>query len=221
MRGSAAPPDVAAPFPYLFTAPGPPPVVHAHFDGGGVQMQHVDRWLADADPVDLRLLDRCTSPTLDLGCGPGRLVAALTRRGVPALGVDVSARAVALARARGAAALRRTVFAPLPGEGRWVHALLIDGNIGIGGDPGRLLRRVTSLLAAEGSLLVEVSTGDVDRRGAARLRLPGGTVGQPFPWADLGVRALSRVAGEAGWRIEEHWVDAGRAFASLRPTPCW
>ena len=31
--------------------------------------------------------------------------------------------------------LRRDLFAPLPGEGRWHHVLLADGNIGIGGDP--------------------------------------------------------------------------------------
>ena len=41
---------------------------------------------------------------------------------------------------RGGAALRRDVFAPLPGEGRWYTALLADGNVGIGGDPVALLQ---------------------------------------------------------------------------------
>ena len=39
----------------------------------------------------------------------------------------------------GGPALRRSVFDPLPGEGRWGTALLLDGNIGIGGDPRALL----------------------------------------------------------------------------------
>lgn len=189
--------------------------VHVHFDDGATQRQDVDRWIAEPDPADLRLLDRCTGPTLDLGCGPGRLVAALARRGVPALGVDVSAHAVALTRARGGAAVRRDLFARLPGEGRWTHALLIDGNIGIGGDPVRLLRRVAALLTPDGRLLVEVSIHDVDRRGTVRLRMRDGILSRPFPWADLGRPALAAAARAAGWRIGGHWTDTGRSFVEL------
>src|SRR5690242_5511458 len=87
------------------------------------------RFTAPPDAVDDAVLDRCHGPTLDLGCGPGRLVAQLARRGVPALGVDVSHAAVRLGRAAGAAVLRRSVFDRLPGTGRWRHALLMDGNI--------------------------------------------------------------------------------------------
>ncbi len=101
-----------------------------------------ERWRSEPSPGDELLLAGCTGPTLDIGCGPGRLTAALLERGVPALGTDVSAVAVRLARAAGAVALRRDVFERQPGEGRWRHALLADGNIGIGGDPVRLLRRV-------------------------------------------------------------------------------
>jgi SAM-dependent methyltransferase len=189
--------------------------VHVHFDDGATQRQDIDRWTADPDPADLRLLDRCTGPTLDLGCGPGRLVAALARRGVPALGVDVSAHAVALTRARGGAAVRRDLFARLPGEGRWTHALLIDGNIGIGGDPVRLLRRVAALLTPHGRLLVEVSIHDVDRRGTVRLQMRDGILSRPFPWADLGRPALAAAAQAAGWRIGRHWTDTGRSFVEL------
>ncbi len=101
-----------------------------------VERHHVRRWSRDADAVDLQLVDACTGPTLDVGCGPGRLTAALARRGTPALGIDVCAEAVSQARLRGAAALRRDVFDPVPGEGRWHWVLLADGNIGIEGRPG-------------------------------------------------------------------------------------
>jgi hypothetical protein len=48
-------------------------------------------------------------------------------------------------------ALCRDVYAaPLPGEGRWRRVLLADGNIGIGGDPPRLLRRCRRLAGAAG-----------------------------------------------------------------------
>ena len=59
-------------------------------------------------------------------------MAHLVQRGVPALGVDQSATAVALARRSGAPALRRDVFDPLPGTGRWHDVLLADGNVGLG-----------------------------------------------------------------------------------------
>src|SRR5690606_1254872 len=114
------------------------------------------RWYAAAAGADHVLLDACAGATLDVGCGPGRMVEALTRRGVTAMGVDVSDRAVQLARARGAMALRRDVFDPLPGEGRWHHAMLVDGNLGIGGDPVALLRRIVALLGRHGTVLVEI-----------------------------------------------------------------
>ena len=106
---------------------------------GGQDVLPVRRWSRPADADDAWLLDRCTGPTVDLGCGPGRLLAALARRGVQALGVDHSPVAQEQCRARGVVMLRRDVFARVPGEGRWSHVLLADGNIGIGGDPLRLL----------------------------------------------------------------------------------
>ena len=44
----------------------------------------------------------------------------------------------------------------MPGAGRYAGALLLDGNIGIGGDPVALLRRVARLLAPGGAVVVEV-----------------------------------------------------------------
>jgi len=169
------------------------------FTDGPVRRVDVGAWLTDADDADEALLADCTGPTVDLGCGPGRLVAALAARGVPALGIDLSAGAVALARRRGTTALVRDLFAPLPGEGRWAHALLADGNIGIGGDPRRLLARVARLLAPGGVLVAEVSAEDVERRGLVRIAAGDGVLSAPFAWAELGAPALCRIAAGAGW----------------------
>ncbi len=49
------------------------------------------------------------------------------------------------------------MFAPLPGEGRWGTALLADGNIGIGGDPVALLRRLREVLDPRGRIVVELA----------------------------------------------------------------
>ncbi|MCY0919376.1 methyltransferase domain-containing protein [Streptomyces sp. H27-G5] len=48
----------------------------------------VGRWSGRADPADEAVLERCTGPILDVGCGAGRLVEALARRGHAVLGVD-------------------------------------------------------------------------------------------------------------------------------------
>ncbi|MEU4689992.1 class I SAM-dependent methyltransferase [Actinoplanes sp. NPDC023714] len=135
-------------------------------------------WCRDRRPGDDGLLDRCTGVTLDVGCGPGRLAGALLRRGRAALGVDVSAAAVRLARARGALALRRDVFAPLPGHGRWEDVLLADGNVGIGGDPVALLRRCRELLAPHGRIHTELEPpGTGSWSGPATVRLGDDTAG--------------------------------------------
>jgi SAM-dependent methyltransferase len=173
----------------------------------------VRRWHADAAGDDDWLLDRCTGPVLDLGCGPGRLVVALARRGIPALGVDASAAAVAQCRTRGAAVLRRDLFAPLPG--RWQHVLLADGNIGIGGDPVRLLRRAADLLQPGGTVLVETDPNPATRwSGTARVHTAEGA-GPPVPWAVLGADALREVAAAIGLEVTAAHAGA-RAFTELQ-----
>ncbi|MET8856009.1 methyltransferase domain-containing protein [Streptomyces sp. NPDC004579] len=130
----------------------------------------VERWCARADAVDLQVLAYCEGSVLDVGCGPGRLVAELAARGRPSLGIDVSEAAVARTVRLGGRALHRSVFEPLPGEGRWGTALLVDGNIGIGGDPAALLRRTAELLAPGGLLISETVTGaDIDERVDVRI----------------------------------------------------
>ena len=116
-------------------------------EDGRMQALPVHSWLGGrgADHMfDRAVVGMCQGPTIDLGCGPGRLVAHLVRRGIPALGVDQSATAVQLARRSGAPALHRDVFGPLPGTGRWHTVLLADGNVGLGGDPPRILARATA-----------------------------------------------------------------------------
>lgn len=183
-------------------------------DGARIELP-VERWQAEPDHADQLLLDRCTGPTLDIGCGPGRLTASLGSRGVPALGVDVSPVAVRLTRQRGALAVRRDVFQRLPGEGRWQHVLLADGNVGIGGDPGRLLRRAGELLARGGTVLVELDPpGTGLRRGQARLTGGPGEHGW-FPWARLGADATESQAEAAGLVVRWCVERSGRWFAEL------
>jgi SAM-dependent methyltransferase len=184
-------------------------------DAGGTRTLPLDIWLGAAGAVDERVLDRARGPVLDVGCGPGRHVHALARRGVLAVGVDVSPVAVALARRRGASVLEASIFDRLPGAGRWQTGLLLDGNIGIGGRPDALLRRLVGLLAAGGIVLVEL---DPPGAGVARSRVrleAGATVSDWFAWAHVGAEAIAIPARAAGMRVAARWHDQGRWFAAL------
>ncbi|WP_235433815.1 class I SAM-dependent methyltransferase [Protofrankia coriariae] len=185
-----------------------------HADGRRAPLP-VLTWRGGLAPGDASLLRRCAGPTLDVGCGPGRLAAFLARRGVPVLGIDVAPFAVRLARRAGAPALCRDVFGPLPGEGRWSTLLLADGNIGIGGDPGLLLGRAAELLAREGRVLVELGTDPEPGRGPVRLEGPDGRVSRPFPWAFVGPGEITRHAAAAGLEVVATWDSERRRFAAL------
>jgi SAM-dependent methyltransferase len=184
-------------------------------EGGCVLPLHVDRWFAPPSAVELDLLTRAVPDVLDIGCGPGRHTIALLAAGVPALGVDVSARAVRGARARGAQVLRASVFERLPAEGAWGTALLLDGNLGIGGDPRLLLDRMRALLRPGGRVLAELDPPGIVTE---RLRVAVETRGQRsdwFAWARVSVDGLGSLAAAAGLRVAEIWTGEGRWFGRL------
>ena len=149
----------------------PAPHARLRLADGTLERLPLDRWLGPVDAADAEVLERAEGPVIDLGCGPGRHAAALRLAGTGALGVDLSPVAISIARRRGAAVLVGDLFTGVPHAGRWRTALLLDGNIGIGGAPGALLRRTRELLAPGGSALVELDPSgraDVPYAGAAR-----------------------------------------------------
>jgi SAM-dependent methyltransferase len=187
-------------------------------DDGEVSTLPVRKWLggrhADAR-FDSAVVQLCNGPTLDLGCGPGRLVVELIRRGIPALGVDQSATAVGLARRSGAPALCRDVFAPLPAAGRWRTVLLADGNVGLGGDPLRMLRRAAELLGSGGHCVAEfdaVATGI--RNSWVRLE-SSRAIGPWFRWASVGIDCAAELAEEASLVLTNIHPIGNRVVASL------
>jgi SAM-dependent methyltransferase len=195
-------------------APGDHHVVR--FADGSGQAMGIERWKSGADDADERALAGLHGPVLDIGCGPGRHLHALARRGVFALGVDISAAAVGLARAGGGRAIVGSVFDEVPRAGSWGGALLLDGNIGIGGCPERLLSRVRTLLAPDGEIVVELA--DPTRLTVeTRIRLEAtGIRSDWFDWAEVSVRDVDRVLGGAGWVVVRRWRHSGRWFALAR-----
>ena len=187
-------------------------------DDGRTTPVQAARWAETASASDVALLvEHCAGPTLDVGCGPGRLSAAVAARAHHVLGIDISPVAVRQTRARGAAAAVHDVFDDLPRRGRWQHLLLADGNIGIGGSPTRLLRRARQLLSPDGTVVVEVTADDGVRvHSGVRLRL-GQRETAPFSWATVGTRAMPDLAAATGFDLLRISEAAGRHVAVLRP----
>jgi SAM-dependent methyltransferase len=181
---------------------------------GAHQPLPLARWHGRATAADLAVLALAEGPVLDVGCGPGRHLEALAARGVPALGLDISAIAVRLARERGVRAVRGSIWTMRPGPGSWRTVLLLDGTIGLDGRPAALLRRVHGLLAPGGSLLVEVAAAG--GQGPVRLIGPRGA-SRAFAWAAVGWQQLDRLAAAGGFAVGWRGCLDGRGFARLVP----
>jgi SAM-dependent methyltransferase len=172
----------------------------------------LERWLGPIDAADAAILERAAGPVLDIGCGPGRHLASLHGYG---LGVDLSPVAVRLARGRGVHAVLGSIFGDVPGAGTWDTALLLDGNIGIGGAPAALLWRARELLSCGSAILAELEPpGAPTSRTRVRLEAPG-LVSEWFAWGSVGVDGIEEIAAGAGFDVTETLEVDGRWFASL------
>jgi SAM-dependent methyltransferase len=193
-------------------------------EDGELRILPAHRWLGVFSPgpgdafdevFDEAVTRMCSGPTIELGCGPGRLVARLIRRGVPALGIDRSATAIRLAGRGGAPALLGDVFEPLPGVGRWQTVLLVDGNVGLGGDPRRILERAAELLGRGGRCVVEFDAEAIGVR-ARWVRLESACdVGPWFRWASVGVDSAATLAAQVGLTLAGVRLIGDRVIACL------
>jgi SAM-dependent methyltransferase len=197
-------------------APAPP--ARLRLADGTLEPLPLDRWLGPVDDADALVLDQAEAPVIDLGCGPGRHAAALRAARIGALGVDLSPVAISIARRRGAAVVLADLFTAVPHAGRWRTALLLDGNIGIGGAPEVLLRRARELLSPGGAALVELDApGAPTYRTRVRLEAPD-VVSDWFSWARVGVDGIGALADAAGLDAGEPFEAGGRWFLRL-PAP--
>lgn len=208
-----------------------PDVIYRHVSGGqpswisdttGVRRPlPIARWMGgtastDEDrEADEAILDLCQGPTMDIGCGPGRFTAALAARGVPVLGVDISGTAVEMTVKRGGPALQGDVFDPMPDGGRWARVLLADGNIGIGGDPLRMLRRARQLLHPQGLVVAEIDARPTGVCTRFQRWETHHHVGRWFPWSHVGSDAAGTLAEAAGLFLAHVVEHSGRCIVAM------
>ncbi len=183
-------------------------------DDGEVRHLPVRRWLggrhADGE-FDRAVLELCGGPDDRLGLRPrsfGDGAGSARHSGARRRPVRDGGRdsRVAVERRSFAAMCSK----PLPGTGRWQTVLLADGNVGLGGDPRRVLRRAAELLRRGGSCVVEfdaVMTGI--RTGWVRLE-SSRTIGPWFRWASVGIDCAAELAEDVG-------LDAERDSPDRRP----
>ncbi len=127
------------------------------------------------------------------------------------MGIDTSGVAVRMTARRGAPVRLQSVFDTVPDEGSWRHVLLADGNLGIGGDPLVLLRRVWHLLAPGGSTIVETDPpGTGLRTGRARIG-----AGPWFPWSLVAADAVAPLAAREGLALRWSASRQGRWFSEF------
>jgi SAM-dependent methyltransferase len=193
----------------------PPPPARLRLADGTLEPLPLDRWLGPVDAADAQALELADAPVIDLGCGPGRHAAALRAAGTAALGLDLSPVAISIARSRGAAVMLGDLFTTVPHAGRWRTALLLDGNVGIGGTPEALLRRTRELVMPGGAAVVELDPpGAPTERTRVRLEAPG-VVSEWFSWARVGVDGIAELARAAGFMAGGPFGAGGRWFAQL------
>jgi SAM-dependent methyltransferase len=184
--------------------------------GAGPTPLPVAVWAGPVTASDEAILRRCRGRTLDVGCGPGRLTAALASYGHEVTGIDVVPEAVRMTRAQGVDAHLADVLTPGSLCGTWDTVLLADGNIGIGGDPERLLRRARQLLAPRGRVIADVAPPGVGLRSVQlRLRSADGVVSEQFPWSVVGVDRVAEIGAAAGLKLLETCADSARWFVVL------
>jgi hypothetical protein len=99
--------------------------------------------------------------------------------------------------------------------GHWGSALLVDGNIGIGGDARALLLRVARLVAPDGLILVEVDSPTTTSENIEVRADYRGRRGGWFAWSRVAAGDLPLVAQSAGLVVDELWQHSGRWFAQL------
>lgn len=97
--------------------------------------------------------------------------------------------------------------------------LLIDGNIGLGADPERLLLRSRNLLTDGGRCIVEFDAR-THVATTTRVRLEsGGEVGPWFQWSTVGIGGAEELALRCGLQLDAVQIIVDRAVACLTRTP--
>lgn len=186
----------------------------------------------DLDEWDAWALERATGRVLDVGCGPGRHMAALQARGLNVMGVEPSALLVAICHERGLHAVMGAL-PDLPASlGTFDTLLLLGNNLGLLGSREKA-QTILAGLAAVASPTAQILGTTVDpcpdacasehhayhRANTSAGRLPGQLMlraryrNLADPWFDyllIGPRDLEELLVDGPWRLDDVHGAGGR-----------
>ena len=169
---------------------------------------------------------------LDLGCGPGRHVLHLQKRGYDVVGLDASPTQVALARIRGVLNVYQGNVRQIPrGLGTFDSAIMMGNNLGLAGDVPRMrrfLKDLKTIMRRKGRLIghsripgtwspvhLPYVKWNLERgRPAGLITLRVRYKGQVGDWFDLLLippEELARLARETGWELTRVFWEHGYA----------
>jgi hypothetical protein len=98
--------------------------------------------------------------------------------------------------------------------GLWQTVLLVDGNVGLSGDPRRILARAAQLLTRGGHCVAESDTEVIGVRARWVHLETAGDVGPWFRWAPVGVDSAATLAAHVGLTLTGVRLIGGRIIAS-------
>lgn len=176
-----------------------------------------DAWPAEEQEIFASVRGR----VLDVGCGAGRHCLEAQRRGLAAVGIDISPGAVEVSRRRGVDDARLLPLAAVDeGLGSFDTLLMMCGNFGLmGADADAILRRLHALTTPEGRIVFDlvdpyVDSDEADLAYQERNRARGVPPGQVTirlrygeritPWFDLLLLSVPELEGtlaRAGWSL--------------------
>ncbi len=158
------------------------------------------------------VLSRSPSTALDIGCGEGWLVRALSSHGIDAIGIDVVPALIEQAKLAGGGTFRVASYDQLVDEPATKADVAIANFSLIGKEPvEQLLRGIPALLARGGAFIVQTlhpvaSCGDLPYEDGWR---PGSWAGfneeftDPAPWYFRTLESWKRLIGESGFSLTE------------------
>ncbi|QWF85985.1 hypothetical protein HUW46_09466 [Amycolatopsis sp. CA-230715] len=191
------------------------------------------------EPADIGVLDWVRDGyVIDAGCGTGRHLEILARRGVTGYGIEVAEAAVSLANAAGIPCVREDVFSHVPPRPADT-VLAVGGNGGMAGTVEELpafLHRLSSWLTESGRIVL--TSTDWRRFPAGKLHgsaIPPGSypgnkrmrfrladqAGPWFPWVFVDADTLERSCQAIGLRVVERkeWLGGAIYGAVLDRSP--
>jgi SAM-dependent methyltransferase len=169
--------------------------------------------------VEAKALSHAVGRILDIGCGAGRVMAYLQALGHDVVGIDIDAKLVELCRKRGLTRVSVSSYEQLTDVGTFETLLLMDRNIGMGGNTEGLLKLFElchDLCCPQGLLIfdsVEVPPEYANPTpGVSEKRLRykyGASEGPEFGWIHINDMNAKRILADAGWTARQVYREGG------------